>query len=127
MIRALIDLATIRSDRSAIASCYQGFEDGLSLTMSHVLSKICKSLLKRPPVKSLLLTWSLPAVHRRLSDSLFEPISKTSLHDITLKVLVAITSGQRVSALQLCVWIMFRYGGIFGCSFGSWTWLYSQE
>ena len=100
-------LATLTSYRSAIASCHRGFCDGSSVTNSQFLTRLMKSFfLKRPPSKTLLPTWSLPAVLKVLASAPFEPLHKASLHLLTLKTacLVAIASGHRVSSLQaLCV------------------------
>ena len=53
--------------------------------------------LQRPPSRSLIPSWSLPAVLNTLSEAPFEPLAKASLHHLTLKTafLVAIASGQR--------------------------------
>ena len=96
-------MSTIRSYRSAIASCHKGFQDGLSVSVSPVLSRLCRSFfLKRPPVKTLLPAWSLPVVLRALARAPFEPIHKASLHILSIKAafLLAITSGNRVSTLH---------------------------
>ena len=65
---------------------------------------VCLDLffLKRPPVKSLLPAWSLPAVLQVLMRSPFEPMNKASLHDLTIKTafLVAIATGHRVSTIH---------------------------
>ena len=100
-------LATLRSYRSAIASCHRGFCDGSSVTNSQFLTRLMKSFfLKIPPSKTLLPAWSLPAVLKVLASAPFEPLHKASLRLLTLKMafLVAIASGHRVSSLQaLCV------------------------
>ena len=96
-------ISTIRSYRSAIASCHKGFQDGSSVSVSQVLSRLCRSFfLKRPPVKTLLPAWSLPSVLSALSKAPFEPLHKASLHFLSIKAafLVAIASGHRVSTLQ---------------------------
>ena len=62
--------------------------------------------LKRPPSKTLLPAWSLPAVLKVLASAPFEPLHKASLRILMIKTafLVAIASGHRVSSLQaLCV------------------------
>ena len=96
-------ISTIRGYRSAIASCHRGFQDESSVTESSILSDLCKSFfLKRPPVKTLLPAWSLPVVLRALAEAPFEPLHKVSLHCLAIKTafLVAIASGQRISALH---------------------------
>ena len=96
-------ISTIRGYRSAIASCHRGFQDGSSISESSILSNLCKSFfLKRPPEKTLLPAWSLPVVLRALAEAPFEPLHKVSLHCLAIKTafLVAIASGQRVSALH---------------------------
>ena len=98
-----LSLSTIRLYRSAIASCHTGFEDGSSVSSSACLSRIMRSFfLKRPRCKTLLPSWSLPAVLKALAEAPFEPLHKASLHHLTLKTvfLVAIASGHRVSTLQ---------------------------
>ena len=98
-----LSISTIRLYRSAIASCHSGFEDGSSVSSSIFLTRLFKSFfLKRPPVKSLLPSWSLPAVLRALMLEPFEPMCNASLHHLTIKTvfLVAIASGHRVSTLQ---------------------------
>ena len=96
-------ISTIRGYRSAIASCHRGFQDGSSISESSILTNLCKSFfLKRPPEKTLLHAWSLPVVLRALAEAPFEPLHKVSLHCLAIKTafLVAIASGQRVSALH---------------------------
>ena len=99
--------ATLRSYRSAIASCHRGFSDGSSVTNSQFLTRLMRSFfLKRPHSKMLLPAWSLPAVLRVSASAPFEPLHKASLRLLTLKMafLVAIASGHRVSSLKaLCV------------------------
>ena len=96
-------ISTIRLYRSAIASIHVGFEDGSTVSSSTSLTRLFRSFfLKRPPVKQLLPSWSLPVVLRALAKEPFEPMYKASLHHITIKTvfLVAIASGHRVSTLQ---------------------------
>jgi hypothetical protein len=59
-------------------------------------------LRRRPPVKSIVPCWSLELVLDFLSSDVFEPPSKASLADWTLKTafLLAVTSVSRVSELQ---------------------------
>ena len=95
--------STICSYRSAIASCHKGFQDGSSVSVSPVRSRLCRSFfLKRPPTKTLLPAWSLPIVLRALAKAPFQPIHKTFLHFLSIKVafLVAIASGHRISTLH---------------------------
>ena len=58
--------------------------------------------LKRPSAKSLLSVWSLPAVLQVLAKEPFEPLSRASVHHLSIKTvfLVAIASGHRVSTFQ---------------------------
>ena len=95
-------ISTIRAYRSVIASCHKGFQDGSSISGSSVLYRLCRSFLKRPPVKTLLPAWSLPVVLRALSEAPFEPLHKASLHCLAIKTafLVAIASGHRISTLH---------------------------
>ena len=67
------------------------------------LSRLVRSFdLKLPRGKSLPPAWSLPAVLRALAEGPFEPMSRASLHHITMKTvfLVAFASGHRVSTLK---------------------------
>ena len=84
---------------SAIVSSHRGFSDGSSIWNSLVVSRILRSffLLQRPHSRSLIPSWSLPAVLNTLSEDPFEPFAKASLHHMTLQTafLVAIASGQR--------------------------------
>ena len=102
-----LTVVTLRSYRSAIASCHRGFSDGSSVSKSKFLTRLFQSFfLKRPPSKTLLPAWSLPAVLKALASAPFEPLHKASLRLLTLKTafLVAIASGHRVSSLRaLCV------------------------
>ena len=102
-----LTVVTLRSYRSAIASCHRGFSDGSSVTNSAFLTRLVKSFfLKRPPSKTLVPAWSLPAVLKVLASASFEPLHKASLRLLTLKMafLVAIASGHRVSSLKaLCI------------------------
>ena len=94
---------SIRLYRSAIAACHGGFEDGSSISSSSPLARMIRSFeLKRPRSRPLLPAWSLPAVLQALAKEPFEPMSKASLHHLTLKAafLVAIASGHRVSTLN---------------------------
>ena len=96
-------ISTIRSYRSAIASCHKGFQDGSSISGSSVLTRLCRSFfLKRPPVKTLLPAGSLPVVLWALSEAPFEPLHKASLNCLAIKAafLVAIASGHRISTLH---------------------------
>ena len=57
--------------------------------------------LKRPPSRSLVPSWNLPAVLRALVKAPFEPL-KVSLYFLTVKTvfLIAIASGQRCSSIH---------------------------
>ena len=100
-------LSTIRGYRSAIAAVHRGFSDGSNVSNSNLLTRLLRSFfLKRPPVKKLAPSWSLPAVLDALSKPPFEPMAKASLLNLTIKTvfLVAIASGQRRSSLHaLCI------------------------
>ena len=102
-----LTVVTLRSYRSAIASCHRGFSNGSSVSNSKFLTRLFQSFfLKRPPSKTLLPAWSLPAVLKVLASAPFEPLHKASLRLLSLKTafLVAIASGHRVSSLRaLCV------------------------
>ena len=88
-------LATLRSFRSAIASCHRGFCDGSTVTDSRFLTRLMKSFfLKRPPPKTLIPAWSLPAVLQVLASAPFEPLHKASLRLLTLKD--GVLSGHRL-------------------------------
>ena len=100
-------ISTIRGYRSAIAAIHSGFEDGSKVSSSPYLTKLLRAFfLKRPPVKKLVPAWSLPRVLEALAKPPYEPMAKSSLHDLTVKTvfLMAIASGQRRSALHaLCL------------------------
>ena len=96
-------ISTIRGHRSAIAANHSGFADGTCVSTAPCLSNLIRALfLKRPPVRKLLPSWSLPAVLEALTKAPFEPLAEASLRDLTIKTvsLVAIASGQRRSALH---------------------------
>jgi len=96
-------VATIRGYRSAIASSHRGFLDGSTVSDSVYISRILKSFfLQRPPVRSLVPSWSLPSVLRCLSEAPFEPLQQATLFHLTIKTvfLIAIASGQRRSSIQ---------------------------
>ena len=96
-------ISTIRGHRSAIAAIHSGFADGTCVSTAPCLSNLIRALfLKRPPVRKLLPSWSLPAVLEALTKAPFEPLTEASLRDLTIKTvfLVAIASGQRRSALH---------------------------
>ena len=64
-----LSVSSIRFYRFTIASCHFGlkkkkiFEDGSTVSSSQVLSRFIRAfLLKRPRYRSLLPSWSLPAV-----------------------------------------------------------------
>ena len=85
-----LSVPTIRLYRSSIASCHSGLEDGSSVSSSHVLSCIIRAFhLKRPHCKSLLPSWSLPAVLQALSKEPFEPMHRLLC---------------TISLLKLCFW-----------------------
>ncbi|XP_041477327.1 uncharacterized protein LOC121425366 [Lytechinus variegatus] len=100
-------LSTIRGFRSAIAAFHSGFPDGSNVSNSSLLSRLMRAFfLKRPPKKSLAPSWSLPAVLNALAKPPFEPLAKSSLHDLSIKTafLIAVTSGQRRSSFHaLCI------------------------
>ena len=96
-------LSTISSYRSAIALIHKGFEDGSIVSNAPSLTKLFKAFfLKRPKLKKLLPSWSLPRVLEALAKRPFEPMAKASLIDLTVKTafLTAIASGQRRSTLH---------------------------
>ena len=70
-------VTTLRSYRSAIASCHRRFRDGSSVTNYPFLTRFLRSFfLKRPPSKTLIPTLSLPAVLKVLASAPFEPLHK---------------------------------------------------
>ena len=96
-------ISTIRGHCSAIAAIHSGFADGTCVSTAPCLSNLIRALfLKRPPVRKLLPSWSLPAVLEALTKAPFEPLAEASLRDPTIKTvfLVAIASGQRRSVLH---------------------------
>ena len=96
-------LPTIRSYRSAIGAVHKGFEDGTLVSNAPALTKLFRAFfLKRPPIRKLLPSWSLPRVLEALARQPFEPLAKASLMDLTIKTafLVALASGQRRSTLH---------------------------
>ena len=96
-------LPTIRAYRSAIAVVHKGFADGTLVSNAPTLTKLFKAFfLKRPPVRKLLPSWSLPKVLEALAKPPFEPLSKASLFNLTCKTafLLAIASGQRRSTIH---------------------------
>ncbi|XP_054752446.2 uncharacterized protein LOC129258014 [Lytechinus pictus] len=100
-------LSTIRGFRSAIAAFHSGFPDGSNVSNASLLSRLMRAFfLKRPPKKSLAPSWSLPAVLNALAKPPFEPLAKSSLHDLSVKTafLIAVASGQRRSSIYaLCI------------------------
>ena len=94
-------ISTIRGHRSAIVAIHSGFADGTCVSTAPCLSNLIRALfLKRPPVRKLLPSWSLPAVLEALTKAPFEPLAEASLRDLTIVFLVAIASGQRRSVLH---------------------------
>ena len=96
-------LATIASYRTAIGAIHSGFSDGSSVSSSVHLSRLLRSFfLSRPPKRTLVPSWSLPAVLRALAKPPFEPMAQASFHHLAVKTvfLVAIASGQRRSTLH---------------------------
>ena len=96
-------LPTIRSYRSAIGQIHKGFEDGSLVSNAPALTKLFRAFfLKRPPIRKLLPSWSLPKVLEALAKHPFEPMAKASLMDLTVKTsfLMALASGQRRSTLH---------------------------
>ena len=96
-------LSTIRGYRSAIAAVHLGFSDGSGVSNSPFLTHLLRSFfLKRPANRSLTPSWSLPLVLDALAKPPFEPMSKASLHHLSIKTafLIAIASGQRRSTIQ---------------------------
>ena len=72
-------------------------------TLCIYISRLLKAFfLQRPPVRSLVPSWSLPSVLRCLAEAPFEPLQQASLFHLTIKTvfLIAIASGQRRSSLQ---------------------------
>ena len=73
------------------------------MSNSPFLTRLFRSFfLKRPPSRSLVPSWSLPAVLRVLAEAPFEPLQKVSLFFLTVKTvfLLAIASGQRCSSIH---------------------------
>ena len=73
------------------------------MSNSPFLTSLFRSFfLKRPPSRSLVPSWSLPAVLRALAKAPFEPLHKVSLYFLTVKTvfLIAIASGQRCSSIH---------------------------
>ena len=98
-----LSVATIRGYCSAIASVHKGGSDGSTVSFSPFLTRLFRSFfLKRPPSRSLVPSWSLPAVLRVLAEAPFEPLQKVSLFFLTVKTvfLLAIASGQRCSSIH---------------------------
>ena len=96
-------LSTIRGYRSAIAAIHAGFPDGTNVSSAPCLGSLVRAFfLKRPPVRKLLPSWSLPTVLEALAKPPFEPLAEASLRNLSVKTafLVAIASGQRRSALH---------------------------
>ena len=96
-------LPTIRCYRSAIGVIHKGFEDGSLVSNAPALMKLFKAFfLRRPPLKKLLPSWSLPKVLEALAKQPFEPMAKASLMDLTVKTtfLMALASGQRRGTLH---------------------------
>ena len=95
--------ATIRGYRSSIASIHRGFPDGsLASTSIHLSRLLHAFFLENPPVRTLVLSWSLLAVLRALAKPPFEPLAQASFHHLTLKTvfLITIASSQRRSTLH---------------------------
>ena len=96
-------LTTISSFRTAIAAIHRGFPDGSSVSSSVHLTRLLRSFfLSRPPSRTLVSSWSLPAILRALAKPPFEPLARASFHHLTVKTvfLIAIASGQRRSSLH---------------------------
>ena len=75
-----LSIASIRGYRSAIASVHKGFSNGSTVSNSPFLTRLFRSFfLKRPPSRSLVPSWSLPAVLKVLAEAPFEPLQKVFL------------------------------------------------
>ena len=80
-----LTVVTLRSYRSAMASCLRGFSDGSLVTNSAFLTRLVRSFfLKRPSFKTLVPAWSLPTVLIVLASVPFEPLHIASLCLLTL-------------------------------------------
>ena len=80
-----LTVVTLRSYRSAMASCLRGFSDGSLVMNSAFLTHLVRSFfLKRPSFKTLVPAWSLPTVLIVLASVPFEPLHIASLCLLTL-------------------------------------------
>ena len=96
-------LATIMSYGSAIASIRRGFPDGSTVSTSVHLSRLLRAFfLEKPPSRTLVPSWSLPAVLRALAKPPFEPLAQASFYHLSIKTvfLIAVASGHRRSSLH---------------------------
>ena len=65
---------TITGYRPAIAAVHKGSPDGSSISSSSILSEFARSFfLKRPPLKHLVCSWSLPLILPSLAQVPYEP------------------------------------------------------
>ncbi|KAF7246172.1 Lamina-associated polypeptide 2, isoform alpha [Varanus komodoensis] len=91
----------------AAISHFRGPVLGLSVFSHALIRHFLKGLQNlHPPVRPLVLTWSLSVVLHALTEAPFEPLAMTELRLLSWKVavLVAITSVRRASELSaLCV------------------------
>ena len=80
-----LTVVTLRSYRSAMASCLRGFSGGSLVMNSAFLTHLVRSFfLKRPSFKTLVPAWSLPTVLIVLASVPFEPLHIASLCLLTL-------------------------------------------
>ena len=97
--------STIVGYRIAIASIHSGFEGGVSVSSHPVLSALLKGIyVDRAQLRTLHPTWDLPKVLEHLSKFPFEPLSKASLRNLSIKTafLVQLASGRRGSWMHAC-------------------------
>ena len=94
--------ATVKNYRSAIAAIHGGFPDGSSVSNNDTLGQLIKGMFtSRPPTRKLVPSWDLFTVLTALSRPPFEPLSGTSLLNLSVKVafLIAVATSRRRSEL----------------------------
>ena len=95
-----LSLSTIKVRRTAVATTLAAVGKGSSLSQDKVIANIVRAIaLKKAKVRVRVPAWDLLVVLSYLQSENFEPISASSLKNLTVKTafLVALASGRRAS------------------------------
>ncbi|XP_071963321.1 uncharacterized protein [Antedon mediterranea] len=114
-----LQVRTISGYRSAIGAVTPTLKDGSTISSSSVITQLIRGMFRqRPPVKVLIPRWDVNVVLAALTRPPFEPMSKASLYNLSLKTafLLALSSCKRRGELHALTLepghVRFERGGV---------------